>query len=319
VTRILHRHEVILLIIIVIYTAGVTVFNPAFGSPSTLIRVLNSSVVLSLVALGSTVVMLTRNIDVSVGSTLGLSAAVCATMVTDGHSLVLVIPLVLALGILLGAINGAGVAFAKVPAIVMTLGTLGAYRGLQYMYTDGKSIEEIDARFKALAGYDILGIPMFVWLAMVIVIGAHLMLTRTRSGRWIHATGDNPIGAHLIGIPTRAVTVVAFAVAGLMAALGGIFFASQIGFVTNQTGMGIEIRAIAAGVIGGVSLLGGVGTVIGAALGAILLTLITTSLLFLGVPGFWSDAVIGAILLVALLVDARLRVAVNRKEEAERV
>jgi AI-2 transport system permease protein len=312
-SRILRQRELALLVVIVVFAAAVALVNPNFLHPTTLLRAVNSSVVLMVVAIGVTVVILTRNIDVSVGSTLGLTAAVAATFVTDGWSMWLVIPLVLVLGFFLGGINGIGVAYVRIPAIVMTLGTMGAYRGIQFLYTDGKSIEGIDASFKALASIKLFEVPMFVGVAIILVVLAHVALTRTRRGRWFYAVGDNVAGAHLVGISTQRVTALAFAIAGLTAALGGIVFAAQIGFVTNQAGLGLEIRAIAACVIGGVSLLGGVGSVIGAGMGAVLLTLITTSLLFLRIPGFWSDAVIGLILIAVLLMDARVRILVSRR------
>jgi AI-2 transport system permease protein len=311
--QLVRSRELALLVVIVAFAALVGAVNPAFLAPNTLVRALNSSVVLVLVAIGSTIVILTRNIDVSVGATLGLTAAVAATLVTSGLPVVLVIPFTLALGFLLGAINGFGVAYVKVPAIVMTLGTLGAYRGMQFLYTGGRSIEEIDPGFKSLASLQLGGVPLAVALALMVVVVAHLVLTRSRHGRWVHAVGDNLAGAHLVGIPTRAVIGLSFAVSGMLAALGGIVFAAQIGFVTNQAGLGLEIRAIAACVIGGVSLMGGVGSVVGAGMGSVLLTLITTSLLFLRIPGFWSDAVIGMILLLVLVLDARVRRVTQRR------
>ncbi|MEA2026382.1 MAG: hypothetical protein U9O18_06795 [Chloroflexota bacterium] len=314
-SRILRQRELALLLVIVVFALGVGLVNSNFLAPATLIRTVNSSVVLMVVAIGVTAVILTRNIDVSVGATLGLTAAVTATLVTEGWSMWLVIPFSLGLGFLLGGINGIGVAYVRIPAIVMTLGTLGAYRGIQFLYTDGKSIEGIIGSFKALASYKLFDVPMFVGLAILLVALAHLALTRTRQGRWFYAVGDNVTGAHLVGIPTRRVTALAFAISGLMAALGGIIFAAQIGFVTNQAGLGLEIRAIAACVIGGVSLLGGIGSVVGAGMGAVLLTMITTSLLFLRIPGFWSDAVIGSILIAVLLMDARVRSLVTKRSQ----
>jgi AI-2 transport system permease protein len=314
-SRLLRQRELALLVVIIVFVALVGAVNPNFLAPTTLIRAVNSSVVLMVVAIGVTAVILTRNIDVSVGATLGLTAAIAATLVTTGWSMWLVIPLALGLGFVLGGINGLGVAYLRIPAIVMTLGTLGMFRGVQFLYTGGKSIEGINPDFKALAGYKLFEIPLFVFLGIALVVAVHVALTRTRAGRWFYAVGDNVAGAHLVGIPTRRVVALAFGASGLMAALGGIMFAAQIGFVTNQAGLGLEIRAIAACVIGGVSLLGGVGSVIGAGMGAVLLTLITTSLLFLRIPGFWSDAVIGTILIAVLLLDARVRSLVAKRAQ----
>lgn len=314
--RLLRIRELTLLAAMGVFAVTVAMADNAFLDPENLLRIANSSVVLALVALGSTLVILTRNIDVSVGSMLGLCAAITGSMVTDGHPLTVVAPVVLLVGAALGLVNGLGVTVAGVPAIVMTLGTLGAYRGLTYIYTGGSSIESIPREFKTLAGTSLAGVPLFVWLTLATVAVGQLLLSRTRTGRHVYAAGDNAEGARLLGINVPLIMTAAFTLSGVLAAAAAMLFAAQIGSVNNQSGTGIEIRAIAAAVIGGVSLAGGVGSVTGAALGALFLTAITNALLFLAIPGFWSDAMIGGILLAALLVDARLRATVETRRTA---
>lgn len=305
--------EMVTVMGIVVFGAVVGLVDPNFLDPNNLARVLNSTVILALLTAGVAVVIMTKNIDVSVGSTMALTAIVGAIMLRDGVPIPIVVIVTLALGALLGAVNGIGVAYGHVPSIVMTLGTLGLYRGASFLITGGYSIESIPSEYKAIAGADLLGLPVLVWLAAAIIIGLGLLLGRTRRGRHVYATGDNAEGARLIGVRVNGIVVGAFALSGTLAASAGLVFLSQIGSVSNQAGVGIEMRAIAAAVIGGVALTGGSGSVYGAGLGAFFITLVTSSMSFLGVPGYWTDAVIGAVLLLALFTDARVRAALEAR------
>ncbi len=291
----------------------VGIAQPNFVQFSNLARVLNSTVILALLTAGVAVVIITKNIDVSVGSTMALTGIVAALMLKSGVSMFIVIPLTLLFGGILGAINGLGVTIGRVPSIVMTLGTLGAYRGISFMITGGHSVENIPSEFKKMGTTSLLGLPLFVWLTLGILIVLGLILSKTKTGRTIYATGDNITGAHLIGVPTKTMTVVAFATSGMFASMAALVFLAQIGSISNQAGAGIEMRAIAAAVIGGVALTGGVGTILGASFGALFITTATSSLSFLGVPGFWSDMVIGAILLLALFADSQVGKRMERK------
>ncbi|USQ79165.1 hypothetical protein NF556_16310 [Ornithinimicrobium faecis] len=317
--RSLLRHrEAVTVSGVVILVLLVMLVQPAFAAPSNLLRIANSTVILALLAAGSAVVIMTRNIDVSVGSMLALTGIVGGLMLRDGVPAVLTVVVVLALGAALGVVNGLGVTYGHVPSIVMTLGTLGAYRGLSFLITEGHSIENVPAGYKAIGRADILGVPLLVWLVIVALIGIGLFLGRTRLGRHVYATGDNRDGAHLIGVRTNGVIILAFAVSGVCAAAAALVFLAQVGSISNQAGQGIEMRAIAAAVIGGVALSGGVGTVFGAAAGAVFITAAVSSLSFLGIPGFWADTVIGAILLVALFADARVRKALDHRRVLDR-
>ncbi|HEY0119270.1 MAG TPA: ABC transporter permease, partial [Cellulomonas sp.] len=271
-----------------------------------------------LLAAGVAMVIITRNIDVSVGSTMALTGILGGLMLREGLPTILVVPLVVLLGGALGAVNGLGVTFGRVPSIVMTLGTLGAYRGISFMITGGRSVENIPPSYKQLGVTKLAGIPVIVWGATALLVLLMVAMARTRTGRHLYATGDNAAGAHLIGIRTTGMVVLAFAASGALAATAALVFLAQIGSVSNQAGMGIEMRAIAAAVIGGVALSGGVGTILGATFGAIFITTATSSLSFLGIPGFWADTVIGAILLIALFADARVRAELERRRLAAR-
>lgn len=300
------------------FIAIVGLIAPRFVQFDNLTRILNATVILAILAAGAGLVIITRNIDVSVGSTLALTGVCAGLLLNQGLAIPLVVALTILMGAVLGAVNGIGVTIGRVPSIVMTLGTLGAYRGISFMITGGTSVESVPQGFKAIGLARVLGIPLLVWVALAVLIVVGLLMARTRTGRQLYATGDNAQGAVLIGVRTRTMVVLAFTASGALAAVAALVFLAQIGSISNQAGSGIEMRAIAAAVIGGVALTGGVGTVLGASFGALFITAATSSLSFLGIPGFWGDTMIGAILLLALFADARVRSGLEKRRLAAR-
>lgn len=306
-----NRELTALVAIIALFSLLVVMERDAF-SLQTLSMVFSSAQMLILLALGATLVMLTRNIDVSVGSIVGLSAVTLGLLLNSGMTLMLALPATLLVGLAAGCINGLLVVALRIPAIVATLGTLGLFRGAMLVLTDGKWIEGLPASLKALSvplwiGVSPLGLAVLVTVALMI-----LWLAHNAFGRNFYATGDNYRGARQLGVPVNFVLMLAFALNGLMAAFAGIVFASQIGFVPNQTGTGLEMKAIAACVLGGVSLLGGTGTLLGAVLGAFFITQIDTVLVLLRLPAWWNDFVAGVVLLTVLVLDGRLRLALAK-------
>jgi AI-2 transport system permease protein len=277
----------------------------------TLLMIFSSAHILILLAMGATLVMLTRNIDVSVGSITGLCAVALGLMLNHGFGLTSALLLTLLTGVGAGMFNGILVAWCRIPAIVATLGTLGLYRGLMLLLTGGKWIENLPAGLKALSNPLWFGISPFGYVIIVLFAALFWLCRRTSFGRSFYAVGDNLPGARQLGVPVDTVRMAAFAVNGLMAALAGIVFAAQIGFVPNQTGSGLEMKAIAACVLGGVSLLGGTGTVAGAILGAYFLTQIDSVLVLLRLPAWWNDFIAGLVLLGVLIFDGRLRRALE--------
>ncbi|MGO1434766.1 MAG: ABC transporter permease [Canibacter sp.] len=312
-----HR-EMITVIGIIAFVAIVTIVHPSFIAPSNLARIANSTVILALLAIGGTVVIITKNIDVSVGSTLALSGVIGGLMMSNGIPIWIVLISVVLVGAVLGAINGIGVTYGHVPSIVMTLATLAAYRGISFLITGGHSVESIPTEYRRLGRVEFLGLPLMVWFVIAILIIMSLILWKTPFGRQLYATGDNADGAKLIGIRTELTIILAFTISGMLTAIAALVFIAQVGSIGNQAGQGIEMRAIASAVIGGASLTGGVGTAVGAVLGAIFISTATSSLSFLGVPGSWADTVIGAILLIALFADARVRALLSARRLAER-
>ena len=290
--------------------------NPAYFSLQTLAMIFASSQILCLLALGATLVMLTRNIDVSVGSTVGLCAIAVGVALNIGYGLATAIAFALAIGALAGAFNGLLVVGLRIPAIVATLGTLGLYRGVMLLWTGGKWIEGLPDSLKSLSEPAFIGVSPLGWLVLALLLAGGWLLSRTAFGRDFYAVGDNLAAARQLGVAVNRTRMLAFTLNGMLAACAGIVFAAQIGFVPNQTGSGLEMKAIAACVLGGISLLGGTGTLLGAFLGAFFLTQIDTVLVLFRLPAWWNDFIAGLVLLGVLVLDGRLRQALARHQRA---
>lgn len=301
---------------IVALFAVLVALNPAYFSLQTLAMIFASSQILCLLALGATLVMLTRNIDVSVGSTVGLSAIAVGVALNNGYGLATAIAFALAIGALAGAFNGLLVVGLRIPAIVATLGTLGLYRGVMLLWTGGKWIEGLPDSLKSLSEPAFIGVSPLGWLVLALLLAGGWLLSRTASGRDFYAVGDNLAAARQLGVAVNRTRMLAFTLNGMLAACAGIVFAAQIGFVPNQTGSGLEMKAIAACVLGGISLLGGTGTLLGAFLGAFFLTQIDTVLVLFCLPAWWNDFIAGLVLLGVLVLDGRLRQALARHQRA---
>ena len=312
----LKNRELSAFLAIVVLFAGLVALNPAYFSLQTLAMIFASAQILCLLALGATLVMLTRNIDVSVGSTVGLSAIATGVALNSGYGLMTAIAFALAIGALAGAFNGLLVVGLRIPAIVATLGTLGLYRGVMLLGTGGKWIEGVPNSLKAMSEPAFIGISPLGWLVLALLLAGGWILSRTAFGRDFYAVGDNLAAARQLGVAVNRTRMLAFTLNGMLAACAGIVFAAQIGFVPNQTGSGLEMKAIAACVLGGISLLGGTGTLLGAFLGAFFLTQIDTVLVLFRLPAWWNDFIAGLVLLGVLVLDGRLRQALARHQRA---
>jgi AI-2 transport system permease protein len=316
--QILRRREAVVIALLVVLVLVIGFFNPNFLQPATLINVANSSLVLMLIAFGEMFVLLTRGIDVSVGAITGISAVILGMALNLGVPLPVAVALALVTGLGAGTVNAVGVTVFRVPPIIMTLGTLGVYRGAMLLITGGSWIETIPQSIKSVAGWRFLEVPFLVWMTMVMAIATAIALRAFKQARFFYAVGDNEDGAYLLGIPVKATIFAAYCLAGLFAGAASVVFVAQIGFVPMQTGNGQELKAIAALVLGGVSLAGGVGSVLSAVLGALFLTAVDSMMIFLKVPGFWNNAVAGAILLTVVLIDYRIRRTIEEQRRRAR-
>ncbi|MDD7908837.1 MULTISPECIES: autoinducer 2 ABC transporter permease LsrC [Pseudovibrio] len=305
------NREASVAVIILLLFVVLGVVDTSYLSFETVLSIYNNSLILLVIAIGATLVMATRGLDVSIGSIMGLSAAVAGILMNGQFGIGPSIAIALFVGLLCGLFNGFMVAILRVPAIVATLGTLGLYRGLVHLVTSGSWIEGLPEGFKGLSHAGFLGLSAFAWIVLFLLVGTHCWLRYTAFGRSLFAVGDNREGARLLGIKVRQVQLTAYAINGVLAALAGIIFAAQIGFIPNTAGNGMEMRAIASSVLGGVSLLGGTGTVIGAGLGAYFMTSIDSVLVMLRLDAFWNDMIAGGILLVVLIADGKIREAMG--------
>jgi len=302
-----------ILIALALVILAATIKNPAFlFSPDGWRDLLLTPSILVLVAIGEAIVIMTRNVDLSVGSIVGLTAYLTGRLFSDipNIPIVTVVLLAVLLGGVLGLINGALVAFARVPAMIITLGTLYAYRGIAVVWAGSSRVNASDLpdEFLGLGTGQLLSIPILTIVAGVVLIAAAWYLRNTRGGREYYAIGSDPAAAQLYGLRVTRRLLTAFILSGALAGLAGVFYAARYGTVDSQAGTGWELQAVGAAVIGGVAITGGVGTVWGAAIGAFLLLTINRALPVLGIPDFWQGAVVGVLILGAIVLDRFLAI-----------
>lgn len=305
--RLLLSRETGILLTLVLVVVATTARNPSFlFSPDGFRDLLLTPAIVAVVAIGQAVVIITRNVDLSVGSIVGLTAYLTGTLFT---TTALPIPVVMLLGVafgaVLGAVNGALVALGRVPAMVITLGTLYAFRGINVAWTGSSRINASDLppAFLQLGTQQVLFVPVLTLIALVVLVAVGWYLANTRSGREFYAIGSAPDAAELYGLRSRTRVFVAFVLSGAFSGLGGVLYTARYGTVSSQAGFGFELQAIGAAVIGGVAIVGGVGTVLGAVIGAFLLLTIARALPVLGIPDLWQQALVGALIIGAIVLD----------------
>ncbi|MDF2592078.1 MAG: lsrC [Clostridia bacterium] len=294
--------------------------NPSFLRFKNLLLIFNGSIVYVLLAIGIAFVIISGEIDVSIGATLGLAAAVSATLLRDGSSWAAAVISALIVGAAVGLINGIGVTVLKIPSIIMTLGVNGVVRGAIYVYTNGKWVENVPYTFKAISQATIMNTLTYFFFGALILMGiVHILLTKTNRGRYFAAVGDNVSGAHLIGIPVDKTKIITFVACGIFAAIAGVVYVSRVGFVTPTAGNGYEMKAIAACVLGGISLTGGVGTVVGATIGATIMSSISRVLVFLKFSSDYDNTITGILLIIIVVADALIQRRVAEKARRKRL
>lgn len=302
-----------ILVMIVLFCIFVGILKPQFLTLNSLRIILLLVPLILIGAMGQMLVIVARHVDLSIGSILGLTAMACGMMFKFQPQIWWPLGFVLAIGLgaLLGLVNGFLVTFFRLPAIIVTLGTLSLYRGLTFIMSDAKQIDRqfVPSALKSLSQTSpIFGIPWIIFISFGVVLLTWWFAMHTRTGRQIYALGSNPVAAPLRGIDVTRITLVVFAISGALSGLAGILYASRWGFVNpSNTGSGFEFQVIAAVVIGGVSINGGVGTVPGTVLGVLLLGCVAAALPLLGIPGTTQSAIYGAVILVALLIDRLVR------------
>lgn len=314
------QRELSLVAIMVVLGGLVTLTAPQFLTVSNISQVAVLAAVIAVAAVGEALVVITRNVDLSVEATIGLVAYVVAhTLELHALDTAGAIALGLGLGLVLGMINGAVVTLLKVPAIVATLGTLSIFRGVDYLVAGSHEVpfDGLPPGFTDAARDTVLGIPYFVIVAVVVVAIGSLILRSTRFGRQLYAVGSNPEAAAILGIPSRLVVFTAFSMCGLLAGVAGVLWVMEFGTISGTSATGVVLAVVAAVVVGGVNIFGGSGTLVGAALGALFLGFIANALILVGLSQFWLQAIYGVVILVAVTADALIlrrlkRAAVRR-------
>jgi rhamnose transport system permease protein len=312
-SAILLRREAGILIMIVLFCLAVGADKPHFLTLESLRIVLLLMPLIMMGAMGEMLVIVARHVDLSIGSILGLTAMASGMMFRYHPEIWWPLGFALSIGIgaLLGLFNGVVVTLFRLPAIIVTLGTLNLYRGMTYIMSNAKQIDRqyVPSELKAMSETSpVFGIPWIIIMSFGVALLTYGFAMHTRIGRQVFALGSNPTAAPLRGIDVTKVTLLVFTISGALSGLAGIMYASRWGFVNpSNTGSGFEFQVIAAVVIGGVSINGGIGTVPGTILGVLLLGCVAAALPLLGIPGTTQNAIYGAVILVALVIDRLVR------------
>lgn len=308
-TALLKNRELALALILIVTVAGIGAYQPVFLEWRNISDLLTETSVLFMMALAQMVVILTRGIDLSVAANLALSGMMAA-LVSQYYPetpLVLMILAGVVTGLVLGMVNGLLIAFLGIPPIVMTLGTLAVFRGLIIIIAGGDQVNasEMGATFQAFPKMVVLGLTTPVWIAIVVSALFWVFLNLTRPGRGLYAVGGNPVAARYCGIDQRRQELMAYSISGAVSGLCGYLWVARYGVAYSEIANGYELTVIAACVIGGVSIGGGVGSVAGTLLGALFLGIVMTALPVMQISPFWQMAISGAVILTAVVINAR--------------
>jgi rhamnose transport system permease protein len=316
----LRARELGIFVVILIVFAITTVNNHAFASAHSVQQLLTGAALIALLGVGETMVVVTRNVDLSVGSVVGLSAYLVGDMFKHHPGMPVLVGFLLGIGVgaVIGAINGIVTAVARVPSLVVTLAMLYIIRGVDGIIVNGVTIDpdSIPNAFQKVGYATVLGVP---WLAIIVAVVVAIAGYTMRSYRWardLYAVGSNPEAADLAGIPVGTRVFGSFLMSGALAGLAGALFLALHAQIDVTGGTGYELTVVSAVVVGGVAIFGGSGTVLGAALGALLLNTINQALVASRISAFWNDAIAGALLLAAIAFDRWLSTRVTRSLES---
>ena len=282
-----------------------SILTSSFYQPSNLIDIMLQSAINAIIAVGMTLVIITRGIDLSVGSIVGLSSMIASDFMS--HNMVVGIVAGLVVGLVCGLLNGLVIAKLKLPDFIVTLGTLSVYRGAALIYTNGQPIYGLPETFRAVFGGQLLGVPTPVILAIVIAALAFFLVRYTALGEQIIAVGGNEEAARLSGINIDRVKIIVYTLSGLLSSLAGFVLIARIGAAEPIGGNGFELQAIGAAVIGGASLFGGIGNPLGSLIGALTLGGLQNGLTLMNVPSFWQYVASGVVVILAVYADRLAR------------
>lgn len=295
---------IVALIILIVF---VSVLNPAFLQVNNLLNLMRQLIINGFIALGMTFVILTGGIDLSVGSTLALTSAIFAGLLQGGMPTILAILIALGLGLILGLVNGILITKGKLAPFIVTLATMTIFRGLTLVYMDGRPIAgpKDDFAFQFLGKGQFFGIPFQVILFIIAYLILWILLTKTSYGRKIYAVGGNEKASFISGIKIDKVKILVYVISALMAVLSGLVLTSRLNSAQPTAGSAYEMDAIAAVVLGGVSMTGGSGSLTGTLIGILILGVLNNGLNLLGVSSFYQQIVKGVVILIAVLIDRK--------------
>ena len=310
--RVFRVRESGIVAVLVLFVAVTTIIQPRFLNQQNIHFVLTNTTVFALLALGETMVVVSRNVDLSIGSVVGLSAFLSARLFSQapGIPIPVVFLVGLGIGLVCGMANGLLVAVGRVPSLVVTLATLYIIRGIDILVVNGGEVvaRSLPNGFIAIPQANVLGVP-YLAIAVAVVVGVGAYYLRSyRSGRELYAIGSNPDGARLAGIAVGKRIFTAFAASGAIAGVAGVLWAAQYQTIDSTAGTSYELTVVSAVVVGGVAIFGGSGSAVGAAIGALLLETINSALYVLGISGYWDQAIAGFLLLLAIALDRAIAV-----------
>lgn len=295
--------EFMILCIVLCSILAMSIASPHFLTSGNLMALMLGLSIETIIAVGMTNLMVSGGFDMSVGSVTAFTGAVTAILMSLGVPISLAVVLGLCLGVIIGMLNGLIVAKLGINAFVTTLSSLSLFRGLTLIVSGGRNISGLPAAFEFVGQYSLLGIQMPIWYAVALVIIGDMLLRKSRFFRQNYYIGGNEKAARLSGISVDKMKIINYVITGLLAAVAGIVMTSRLGAASMTAGIGLELRVITAVIIGGASLGGGEGTVIGTFLGSVLMALIVNALTLLGVDVYWQTFVIGGTLLLAVVID----------------
>lgn len=289
---------------LVLLVIAASMLSDRFLTVPNLLNILRQVAIVGILAIGMTFVILTKGIDLSVGSLLGISVVLYAGLL-ENYSMAVAIPLGLGAATLAGLVNGIGVAWARIPPFIMTLGMLSFARGLAFIYTGGTPIPILNENFYSLGNGYIAGIPIPSLILLAVLAVSAVVLSLTAFGRSVYGIGSNEEAARLSGVPVNSYKIIVYAISGLVSGLAGLVYASQLSIGTPIAGQGYELDAIAAVVVGGTSLFGGKGTVAGTFIGTLIIGVLANILNLTGVDPYVQQLFKGALIVIAVYVMSR--------------
>jgi len=293
--------------LLAILCLSIFILVPSFGQLTNLINILRQGALLNILAIGMTIVILTGGIDLSNGSVLALSSCVSAIAMKNGTPMVISIIISIAIGIVCGIANGTMVAYIRIPPFIATFAMMYLARGLAYVVLNGKIMYGFDKSFRFIGAGDVLGVPIPVIISVLLLLIFQAILTQTSFGVNIYSIGSNKESSRLVGIDVKKVTVMAYLISGVLSAFAGIIYTARLDTAEPVVGASFALDAIGAVIIGGTSILGGEGNLLGSVIGVFILTIIVNGMNMLGISSLWQEFIVGGVILVMITIQVYMK------------